>query len=321
MSVQSTVSPALAPNETGASSQPMVNERFRKLLPILLLVIVGSFFGATTVNGKFAVTLGWNSSLFLAISATISGLLMVAFFALIGVWKNTSRAIWQYTIFSGLLFALPNLAMFFAVEKVGAGFVALVTAFASVLTYLIALLLREESFGIRRGLGVLLALVGTVTLSVDKLGGGNLQPIWVLLALSGPLFLAIGNVYRSKFWPEGASPFVLAPLMLLIAGLFSFLAAGLDLALAPTQIKMPLLPLLIQVAIFSLGFSFYFVLQKIAGAVYLSQIGPIIAFVGTVLSVLLLGEELSSAIAIGGFAIIAGVLIFNWAQQRRNNSA
>ena len=77
------------------------------------------------------------------------------------------------------------------------------------------------------------------------------------------------------------------------------------MALAPTQIEMPLLPLLIQVAIFSLGFSFYFVLQKIAGAVYLSQIGPIIAFVGTVLSVLLLGEELSGAIAIGGFAIIA----------------
>ena len=58
MSVQSTVSPTLAPNETGAGLQPMVNERFRKLLPILLLVIVGSFFGATTVNGKFAVTLG-----------------------------------------------------------------------------------------------------------------------------------------------------------------------------------------------------------------------------------------------------------------------
>jgi len=285
---------------------------FTKLLPFVLLIIVGSFFGATTVNGKVAAQVGWHPIVFLALSGTLGGLLMMVGLRLFGQRMDFSRAVLKFSLFSGLLFALPNLIFFVSVPHVGAGFVAMVTAFASVLTYLFSVVLRTERFKLSRAVGVGIALVGAVALSLGKLAGSQFGAVWIVVALTGPVFLAIGNIYRSWAWPEGASPFALAPLMLIVAGLLSVLIAlliGEPILALPTS-EMGL-SLILQILIFAVGFAFYFVLQKIAGAVYLSQIGPIIALVGTGLGILLLGEVASLSLLLGGSAIILGVLVFN----------
>jgi drug/metabolite transporter (DMT)-like permease len=320
ISISAAPSNGQSQQQGSGKKQPMLSQ-LQPFVPLILLLLVGSFFGGTTVNGKFASLAGWSPTLFLAISSVGGGLLMVLAFSFFNVSLKLDRRVLAYSVLSGILFALPNIAFFTAVPQVGAGFVALVTAFASVLTYVFSIVLRLEKFGIRRGLGVLVALIGALTLSLGKLTGGQLSPIWVLVALSGPVMLAIGNIYRSQYWPKGASPFTLAPLMLIFAGLFSGAAAAMQSVPLVGVITYEMWwPLIAQIVIFALGFSFYFVLQQRAGAVYLSQIGPVIALVGTILGATLLDEIIDLPMALGGVAIIAGVLIFNWAQGRKRSS-
>ena len=59
------------------------------------------------------------------------------------------------------------------------------------------------------------ALAGSLLLALGKLNAGDSPILWVLAALCVPVFLALGNIYRARYWPAGASPLSLAPGMLL----------------------------------------------------------------------------------------------------------
>lgn len=291
-------------------------EENRTLVSISLLAVVGILLGLTTINSKLAFLVGWNPIAFMATTSTAGGMLMLFGALLFKVQLSFSKKIAFYSFGSGLLFAVPNLIFFYVIVEVGAGFVALVTAFVSILTYIFMVLLRAERLSLARALGVVVALVGTLVLSFGKLSDGELAPYWVALTLVAPFFLAIGNIYRSWFWPKGASPFALAPQMLIVAGLISFaIVPFFDAKLDYTGAQTLLPTFAAQVGLFAIGFAFYFTLQKFAGAVYLSQIGPIIALVGTVLGIVVLGEALTTSLLVGGFAIVAGVVIFNIAKR------
>lgn len=174
-----------------------------------------------------------------------------------------------------------------------------------------------ERFRTRRATGVMLALGGAVLLAVLKLSEPNVDAVWVAAALSAPVLLAIGNIYRTARWPEGVTPDELAPgmlaasgIMLLvigaIAGSFSGGAAGFSLAV-PTGRAVPALLILAQIATFSVMYLLYFVLQKHGRPVYLSLLGSVAAVVGVPIAILLLGEAPPQGLAIAGVLIAVGV--------------
>ena len=69
--------------------------------------------------------------------------------------------------------------------------------------------------------------------------------------------------------------------------------------------------LLGQTAIFALLFVLYFVLQKLAGPVYLSQIGSVAALVGLTLATLVLAEPLSMKLLVAAAFVAGGILLVN----------
>ena len=206
---------------------------------------------------------------------------------------------------------------YLAVAHVGIGYVSLVSAFPLLATYVLALAVGMERLASRRAAGVTVGLAGGLMIALSKYSGlaGNAEAIgWVLAASAIPFILAGGNLYRTRFWPKGAPPLLLAALMLIFAaGLIVPVAVateGTPVAASLLQDPALLTLTLLNVAAFALKFVTYFKLQHAAGPVYLSQIGSFGAGVGLPVAVILFGETLPDGFALAVALIIGGALLF-----------
>ncbi|GGO84603.1 transporter [Marinobacterium nitratireducens] len=260
------------------------------LQAFVCLLIVGSLLALSLIIAKFADEAGAPRLGFLTLSIAGAGFLLLILNRLQGHDVRLTRRRLEYALLSGVLFALPNALGFLAIRHVGTGFVAIAFAFPVLVTWVLALLLRMETLRLSRLTGVLLGLSGGLVLAVAKAAGMSEDGYWVALIALIPLVVAAGNIYRTLRWPAGTSAVLLAALMML----------GGALALSPFALTLEAMPdtadgrmlgwLLAETAVFAVLYIFYFVLQKLAGPVYLSQIGTVAAVVGTLVAVLLLGE-------------------------------
>ncbi len=283
------------------------------LLPVFLLLVVGAMLGVTAVIAKAAALAGWPPIALLAWSLLGAALLQIGFTAASGRRLKTSPSHLRYFLISGLLFALPNALAFAAAQHVGAGIVALCFAFPLILTYGLALCFRLERLQSLRLGGVLLGLVGALVIATGDTGLGLRPSGWLLAALAAPVIIALGNLYRSLYWPQGATALELSPGMLLAGGgilLAALLASGATLHPVEWNLMTGAF-LLGQTAIFALLFVLYFVLQKLAGPVYLSQIGSVAALVGLTLATLVLAEPLSMKLLVAAAFVAGGILLVN----------
>lgn len=282
--------------------------------PLVCLLVVGLLLGLNANLAKLAINSGWPAVSFLFWSVLgAGGLLLVLAFAS-GHQPGRRRADLVYYLVSGLVsMTLPNALAYGAVPHVGAGFVSLCMAFPPLFTYLLALALRMEQLRAWRAAGITTGLVGALVLGWSKFTDADAVPVWILAALISPIFLAIGNIYRTRFWPQGASPLALAPGMLLAGALLLLpWIAMRDIAWLALPLQgAGLMLLLVQMVVFAATYALYFVLQKIAGPVYMSQIGSVGAVAGAALAVWALGERASWAMGIAAALILSGVLLVN----------
>ncbi|WP_027135540.1 DMT family transporter [Geminicoccus roseus] len=281
-------------------------------LPLALLLAVGALLGLTANIVKLALQAGWPPLAFLFWATLGAGLLLLLATFLRRDPPGSGRAALAYYLWSGLLsIALPNALFFSAVAHVGAGFVALCLAFPPMATYLLALGFGMERVRATRAAGLALGLAGALVLATGRTGGGGAATFWAIAALTAPLVIAAGNIYRTRRWPQGASALSLAPGMLLGGALLLLPAVLLDgRAWAAGGPEAGWL-LLAQIAVFALTYALYFVLQKIAGPVYFSQIGSVGAILGAGVAVLGLGEPAGWPLLAAGGLILAGVVLVN----------
>eukprot|EP00903_Cladosiphon_okamuranus_P001470 g1468.t1 len=319
------MSDIVRPHDGGAASSPAARASNRgnaSLLeqPLILLLVVGSFLAVSTVIAKAAPGVGWHPLALLqwSILGGAGGLFLITRLAMM---KRPGRAVRAtvgldrklviYLTLSGLLFIAPNMIAVVAAPKVGAGFVSLSFAFPLVLTYALAVLLRLERFQVLRGAGVLFGLAGGVLLAVSGADLSVEASWWSTVALSIPVFLAVGNIYRTLRWPEGAKPVNLA---------LGMMATGfLALAVFNVLAGVPVVPatwsfaasglLAAQIGIFAVQYGLYFRLQKTAGPVYLSQIGSVAAVVGLGLGYLIFGEVPNLAKLAAVASVGAGIVL------------
>lgn len=286
----------------------------RPLLALMLLLAIGALMGLTSNLVKLASAAGWAPVAYLLWSLLGGGLLLLVFTRLRGEATGLSSRLQRYYLASGLLsIAVPNGLLFSSIPHVGAGFASMCLAFPPLITYLLALALRMEPLSRVRLLGICIGLGGSLLLALEKLHSGDSPLLWIIAALAVPVFLGLGNIYRSRYWPAGASPLSLAPGMLLGGALLLLPLALFDVRLAPTLSSgLAITLLLMQMALFSIVYALYFVLQKLAGAVYLSQIGSVAAMLGAAMAVMLLGERGSLNMLLAALCIVGGVLLVAW---------
>lgn len=278
------------------------------------LMLVGTLIALSWVVAKFANVAGAPPLTFLSACLVGAGLALLAITALQGQPMMLTRRTLEYAAVSGLLYALPNALGFLAIPHVGAGFISLSLAFPILITWVMAVFMRLERLKAQRLAGVLVGLTGGVLLTASKATSASEGQMWAVLVLAMPVIIAIGNLYRTLRWPAQAAPIFLAALMM-----FGGALALLPFVLIFEPGQVPALfasgavtrMLMLETVVFSVLYLFYFVLQKVAGPVYFSQIGTVAALVGTLVAVFMLGETPPPLLGLAGGLVIAGTIIFH----------
>lgn len=297
------------------SKQQPSHNKHAWLIPFTCLLVGGALIGISTNLAKYANEIGVTPLAFLFWSITGAAIILL----LVAIIKKelpplTARSFEYYFVAALVSVAGSNLLLFSAIPHVGASFVALIVSLPPLLTYLGALMLRMERFNIIRALGVAAALSGAGVLAVRKFSAPDASIVWILLALCGPVLLAIGNIYRTLRWPDQASPNALAPGMLIAAALLLFMCSALPDFSVHVSLTgwLPLGVIVVQAGLFAGQFLLLFVLQKTGGPVLLSLLGSVGAVVGVPVAIFLQGENPPAGLFFGASLIALGVALVTW---------
>lgn len=292
-----------------------LSNKYTWLVPVICLLAGGGLIGISTNLAKVAGQIGLSPLAFLFWSITGAALLLlVVTIVRRDLPPLTLRSLEYYSVAALVSVAGSNLIFFSAIPQVGAGFVALMIALPPLLTYLGALFMRLERFNRVRALGVAAALSGVGVLAIHKFSAPDASIFWILLALGGPVLLAIGNIYRTLRWPDAASPSSLAPGMLIVAAIILGLVGILpNFSLAvPKDTWLPLGLIVLQAVIFAGQFLLLFLLQKTGGPVLLSLLGSVGAIVGVPVAIFVQGENPPEGLFLGASLIAIGVVLVTW---------
>lgn len=293
----------------------MTSPSSSRFLPLILVIGFGLLMGLIPVLVKLAAENAVSPSLFAIVQASGAGLAILALCRILGHRLSLDRRSMRYYAIAGLSgIALPNELLFLSVPHLGAGLIAILYCFPPLITLCMALAIGMERLNPWRAGGILLGLAASLAITLPK-GNLNADPFWLAIAMSAPLSLAFGNIYRSRSWPPGAKPLPLAAGMLLAGALWLLpvlLLTGLTgetgaPILFPTERGILLLAFV--VAITAIGYVMFLTLQQIAGAVYMSQVGYVITATGLAIGVGFLGEQYGPWIWVAVALVFAAVAL------------
>lgn len=281
----------------------------------ILLLFTGSMLALAVLLSKFAANSSAPMIWYLALAMGLSGIFLIVD----AHWRGETGGSWKslliYSLIAGALMALGSMLGYISVGRVGASFVSVAIAFPMLLTYLLALALGLERLKPNRVIGVLAGLGGGLWLALAKGGEMATSDLPAVVAASAmPFVIAIGNVYRTRYWPRDAQPRFLAGLMLLAGSVLTIPVACLydgpaGLAALWQGSTLPFI-LGIAVVTFVAQYLAFFRLQQLAGPVYLSQIGSVAAIVGSLIAFTMLGETVFSGFVPAAICIALGLVFF-----------
>jgi drug/metabolite transporter (DMT)-like permease len=288
--------------------------------PLLLLLGVGAALGLNFPLGKLAMSAGVNPALWAGWISLAAGVSMLAITTLAGSRTKGGPSKLRFAIISGLLsYVMPNTLTYLVIPKIGSGLAAIMFALSPVVTALLSLIFRVRPPSLLEIAGIALGLVGALVIIVARNHDFSVQDdLWIFAGLLIPVFLGMGNIYRTLGWPKGAKPQELASLTNLAAVPFFLVAAVLltgAVDLAPFM-AIPVVVLL-QLAVSTTMFLMLFRLQEIGGPTYLSQVGYVAAAVGVVIGVAYFGEAYPVGVWVGAGVIAVGISLSTLRQFRR----
>ncbi|WP_341915356.1 DMT family transporter [Ferrovibrio terrae] len=280
--------------------------------PLLLLIVTGVALGAAPPLARIAAQSDIPMIAFAFWQNLLGGLLLLLLASLTGA-RPPLRHLRFYAISGLITLALPSVLIFLAVARIGAGLPSIAYAFPAMITYAIALGLRMERFAWQRATGIGLGLVGILLILGPRSGPVSDADLpWMLLAFIAPVSLALGNIYRTRAWPKDAAPLALASGTLLGAAVWLLVACAVFGSFYVPAGVAPSDWVLAAAGLFAcLSFIPYFELQRVAGPVYLSQIGYVMAAVSLAIGTFVFGERYGLLVWVAAAVIVAGILLVN----------
>ena len=293
-------------------------------LALVFLLALGSIWGLSISTSKLAVqAFGPFSVVFWY--ALVAFLVLAAISLVRGKLPPLDGRHVRYYVASGLIgFAIPSLNNVLVVQQVPAGILSTMIATAPVFTYAIALVAGQERFQVMRASGIGLGLVGAlvILLPANSLPDAGMAPS-VALGLLTPFLYGISAVVISRYMPRETDSITLATGFLGMAVVFflaTMLASG-ETAL-PWPVQWPGSHMILWLGITSsAAYVLYFQIIRIAGPVYLSQVGYLVVTIGVVAGILIFDEQHSLWAWIGIGLMVSGLVLVNLGQLRAARAA
>lgn len=281
--------------------------------PLLLLLAVGALIAVTVDLAKIAAMHGIGGPEFAFWLSLGAGLVLLTA-ARIGdkPMPLTGRHIGFYAAAGFLSLAAPNVASFAVAEQAGTSYGIVPFALSPLMTYPLAILVRLDRPQWRRFGGLLVGFLGTFLVLADiVLATSSSGLFWALAALSIPVLVATGNIFRTIYMPADTSALPLAAGIMLGSAfwLAPVLVAGNGGVVVSGLPDVGSAIVLAQIGVSAIQYWLYMRLQQAAGPVYLSQIGYVAAAFGVVLAYFLFGTLPTLELIAGIVMIVAGVLL------------
>ncbi|MET3806878.1 drug/metabolite transporter (DMT)-like permease [Nakamurella sp. UYEF19] len=300
---------------TTGSTTPAVKQLPRT--GVLLCLVSGAAFGAAAVFAKESFAAGWSVSSLLTVRFVVASVLLWTVVAIRRPPRPSRRAVLLCVALGAIGYALQSATYFGALTMLGAGVVAQLVYVYPALVFLMALVLRRESLGLRKVLALGATSLGLVLL-LQGGGGGSWSALGVLMALSCAVIYAIYITIAATF-PETLDPVLSAAIICsaAAASLGTFVVAT-DSWQLPTKpigwlwmLAFAVISTVVSIITFLAG------LRRVgpSAAAILSCVEPVVTAVS---SVLVYGEHLSLWQIAGGVAVLASVVLL---QLRRRSPA
>lgn len=300
---------------------------WRRFEPLLLLFAAGAFVGLIFPLAKIAGTQGLSPLIYAGLAAAGASVVLALITRVSGQAQAYGAGDYRYALIAGqLTFAIPFGTLVAIIPITGSGVPAILQSLAPLITLGMVYAIGYERPSLWRSLGLAIGFCGVLLILFARGSGSDASAAmlpWYVAALTTPVALAAGNVYRSTGWPKGSKSLPLATLTLAAAALGLLLLAALFFAagiignpLTGLAAGWPLI--LLQSVVTGIGYGFFFRLQQVGGPVYLSQISYVNTGVGLIFAAGVFQETLPVAAWLAIPFIFAGIALVTLTSKPQN---
>jgi drug/metabolite transporter (DMT)-like permease len=286
------------------------------ILRIVLTFITGSLTGASFVLTKLLLGEGVGQfGLAFVQLAGASALLLTVLWFRNAIPRWNGELLRYFFAASLIALAAGPLLGAWVLGRIPAAIFTVVVTFSPMFTTFLTALIERRLPSVRAMTGVLLGLTGVLLVLLPRVRvAPDDEALALWLALGVPLLLALGNVYRSRFWPSklgapAASAGALAMQSLLLIPLLATAPRVGTVALLGSAALLAAL-VLVTVAANVAGST----LQRVAGATAYSQIGYVIALTGVAAGTVIFNEYLDAMFWPALVLVFIGIVLNNSAQ-------
>ncbi len=284
-------------------------------LPLLLLVVLGALWGGNPSFSKALAIAGVSPFSVVFWQTSGAGILLLGVCLLRRTSLKFSAKHLIYFAFMGVVgIDVSYVTLVFTVEQLSAGYVSVLILFSPMLTYTIALFLRMEPLVTIRAVGIVVGLAGAGVLVIPEgsLPSRDLLPL-ALLAFITPLGYAAANVFADIARPPNTDNVALAMGTMFAAASGALVGSLIDNSFYPAwqnfgHAEMVLAGFALAT---SIAFLIFYAIIKMAGAVYLGQVGYLATLFGVAWGILFFAEKPSAWLWLAALLVAGGVALVN----------
>jgi len=286
-----------------------------RMLPLVLLLVLSVIWGLGPSIVKFVALDGVPPLGMVVWQTGLAGVILLGICLLRRVPLIFDVPHLRYYLVMGWVgLALPNTNMVFVMRELPVALMGVIIITAPVITYVVALFIRLETFTPMRAAGVVLGFAGAAVLVLPSgsLPTPELLPT-ALLAFVTPALWATSNVIAEVWRPKGGDTFALAMGTMFAAASGALLVSLFTDSFHPIWIDFGVSDwvILIYAGITVCAFALFYTIVKLVGAVYLAQVGYLVPIMGVGWGAWFYGEEPTVWLWLAMGLVFAGVALVN----------